>query len=217
MSKFESLPAMRLFTQSTGGAAAPRPVTDYSLKVDTGSSLAEAFVIDGSFNMVARGQGKLDIRLPGGEYLVKYRTGDNYAEQWITLDKDVELASSYAPVANSAAPIAESTGWSNEESMFAEQLRGQHNLSIVIRERNDIPPADDVRIRRTDGTTLALLTDPTATGWTSRTESHVLGMGGNVTAGGYVVVVSTPGLRPYAMPVWVTPNCSKNQDPLRNP
>ena len=208
MSKFESLPVMRLFTQSTGGAAAPRPVTDYSLKVDTGSSLAEAFVIDGSFNMVARGQGKLDIRLPGGEYLVKYRTGDNYAEQWITLDKDVELASSYAPVANSAAPIAESTGWSNEESMFAEQLRGQHNLSIVIRDRNDIPPADDVRIRRTDGATLALLTDPTATGWTSRTESHVLGMGGNVTAGGYVVVVSTPGLRPYAMPVWVAPNCS---------
>lgn len=181
---------------------------DYSLKVDTGSSLAEAFVIDGSFNMLARGQGKLDIRLPGGEYLVKYRTGDNYAEQWVTLDQDVELASYYAPVPSSAAPIAESMGWSDTESVFAEQLRNQFNLSIVIRDRNGIPPRDDVRIRRTDGTTLALLTDPSATGWASRTESHVLGMGGNVTPGGCVLVVSTPGLRPYAMPLWVAPDCS---------
>ena len=208
MSKFDSLPVTRLFTQAAEATATPRPTTDYSLKVDTGSSLAEAFVIDGGFNMVARGQGKLDVRLPGGEYLVKYRTGDNTADQWITLDKDLDLAGDYAPVANSAAPIAESTGWSNDESMFAGQLRGQHNLSIVIRDRNDIPAADDVRIRRTDGTTLAVLTDPAATGWTSRTESHVLGMGGNVAAGGYVVTVSTPGLRPYAMPVWVAPNCS---------
>ncbi|MBL0157368.1 MAG: hypothetical protein IPP47_09750 [Bryobacterales bacterium] len=199
MSEFESLPVVQPFARSAAEAAAPRPVIDYSLKVDTGSSLAEAFVIDGSFNMLARGQGKLDLRLPAGEYLVKYRTGDKSAEQWITLDKDMELASSHAPAPNSA--------WSNQESQFAEQLRGQCNLSIVIRDPNAFPPADDVRIRRTDGTTLALLTDPAATGWTSRTASHLQSMGGNVAPGGYVVVVSTPGLRPYAMPVWVTPDC----------
>jgi hypothetical protein len=178
------------------------------MKVDAGSSLSEVFVIDGSFNMVARGQGRLETRLPAGEYLVKYRAGDRYAENWVTLDKDLELSGDEAPIASSVAPIAESVGWSDAESMFAEGLRQDQNLSIVIRNNKGIPPRDDVRISRTDGTIVARLTDPAATGWVCGIESNVLGIGSNVPPGGYLVVVATPGLGSYAMPLWVAAGSS---------
>ena len=106
MSEFESLPVVQPFARSAAEPAAPRPVTHYSLKVDTGSSLAEAFVIDGSFNMLARGQGKLDLRLPAGEYLVKYRTGDKYAEQWITRQgKEIAVCVSQTKVKRGRADV----------------------------------------------------------------------------------------------------------------
>lgn len=208
MSKFDSLPVTRLFAASNAAPAPPLPVQEYSLTVDAGSSLSEVFVIDGSFTMVARAQGKLETRLPAGEYLLKYRAGDRYSEQWIKLDHDMQRAVYEAPVAASVAPIAESVGWSDAESRFAESLRHQHNLSIVIRDNEDVPPRDDVRIRKTDRTTLVQLSDPAATGWASGMESHVVGMGGAVPPGGYILVVATPGLRPYAMPLWVAPGCS---------
>lgn len=206
--KFNALPVTRLFMELTSTPAAPKSVKEYLLKVDAGSSLSEVFVIDGSFNLVARGQGKLETRLPAGEYLVKYRAGDRYAEKWIALDKDLECAGYEAPIASSVAPIAESVGWSDPESRFAEELRQGQNLSIVIRDKDDTPPSDDVRICQTDCTTIAKLTAPAATGWVRGLESKVLGMGGNVPTGGYLLVVKTPGLRPYAMPLWVAPGCS---------
>lgn len=203
MSKFDQYPVTRLFTDSPAPAGA-----DFALHVDAGSSLSEVFVIDGGFNMVARGQGHLDTRLPKGEYLLKYRAGDNLKETWIQLDRDQRFGAYDAPLPPTAAPISERAGWSPAESSFAEGLRGGYALSIVIRDDKRPPPIDDVRVLDRDGGLIARLTAPPSSGWKRDAAGQAIGIGGSVAPGGYLLMVSTPGLRPYAMPLWVAPNCS---------
>lgn len=197
MSKFDQYPVTRLFTDH------PSPVSDeYTLHVDAGSSLSEAFVIDGGFNMVARGQGQFSTRLPKGEYLLRYRAGDALKERWIRLDEDKSVDASQAALPPTAAPIYEGTGWKKPEFYLADNLRARFSLSILIRDENDTPPADDVRILDRNGGLVARLTKPT-TGWAIGANNNVIGMGGEVAPGGYLLMVSTRGLRPYAMPLWV--------------
>jgi hypothetical protein len=206
LSKFKSLQVSRPFADIR--SMAESSVAEFKLTVNAGSSLSEVFVIDGNFDLVARGQGVLETHLPAGEYLVKYRAGDRFKEDWIKLDQDLAIADYAAPIPNTVAPIAESAGWSTSESMFAEDLRRGHNLSIVVRDTEGIPPAEAVRIRRVDRTTIAEMTDPAASGWDTGVQSSVRGMGGTVPPGGYIVEVATRGLDPYAMPLWVAPGCS---------
>lgn len=202
MSKFDSLPVTRLFT-GTASASLEALQPSFRLHVDGGSSLAEIYVVDGNFTVVARGQGKLEALLPAGEYLIKFQTGAIFSERWIKLNQPLDVA---APEASAATSFA---GWSPAESAFADSFRQRYNLSLVIHDAENTPPSDDVRIRRTDGTTLVQLDDLTATpGWTRGVESKVLCLGGNVVPGGYVIVVAARGLRPYAMPLWVASDCA---------
>jgi hypothetical protein len=201
LSKFDSYPVKRLFLDRP--ATAPR---NFSLHVDAGSSLSEVFIIDPAFNLVARGQGSLQAVLPEGEYLIKYRAGDTLKEEWVTLNADKTVSGSEAPLPPTAAPISERVGWSSADSEFAESLRPLP-VSIVIRDPQGKPSAFDVRILDRDGNPIAGLPDPPA-GWTKGSASNVIGFGGGVAPGGYLLAVYTPGLRPYAMPIWVAPNCS---------
>lgn len=212
MSKFDALPVTQLFTDTSPTDTAPSlesftALTEYTLKIDPGSSLSEVFVIDGGFRLRARGQGTLETKLPAGDYLVKARAGDSWKEDWISLFED-KTVFWLAPVANSVAPIAETVGWSQAESNLADRLRKNHNLSIAIRNKEGPPVRDKLRIRRADRSTVADLLDPIATGWTDATEGRVLGMGGTVTPGAYLLQVETPGLRPTVMSLWVAPDCS---------
>jgi hypothetical protein len=179
----------------------------FKLNVDTGSSLSEVFVIDGGFNLVARGQGNLQTRLPKGEYLLKYRAGDRLEENWIQLDGDKNVKPPESVLPPTVAPISERVGWAQTESVFAEDLRSTYALSVVIRDPNGSPPSDDVRILDRDGSIVAKLVEPSRL-WKRKTQGNVIGMGGKVSPGGYMVQVSTPGLRPYAMPLWVAPQCA---------
>ena len=201
MSKFDSYPVKQLFMDRP----APAP-SSFSLHVDAGSSLSEVFIIDPAFNLVARGQGSLQAVLPKGEYLIKYRVGDNLKEEWVTLDADKTFSGGEAPLPPTAAPISERAGWSSADCAFAESLR-QMPVSIVIRDPKGTPSAFDVRVLDRDGNPIARLPDPPA-GWTKGAASHAIGFGGGVAPGGYLLAVYTAGLRPYAIPLWVAPNCS---------
>ncbi len=194
---------MRAFTEKAATSA-----KTFTLNIDTGSSLSEVFVIDGGFNLVARGQGNLRTRLPKGEYLLKYRAGDRLEENWIQLDGDKNVKPLESVLPPTVAPISERAGWSQPESLFAESLRSSSTLSVVIRDPNGTPPADDVRILDRDGGIAAKLTERTRSVWRRETQGNVIGMGGNVPPGCYMIQVSTPGLRPYAIPLWVAPQCA---------
>jgi len=199
--KFDSYPAKRLFMDPPEPAPA-----SFSLHVDAGSSLAEVFIIDPSFNLVARGQGSLRAVLPKGEYLIKYRAGDNLKEEWVTLDADKTFNGWDAPLPPTAAPISERAGWSSADAGFAESLR-HLPLSIVIRNPKGPPSASDVRVLDRDGNPIASLPEP-PTDWMKGGGCNVIGFGGNVAGGGYLLAVYTTGLRPYTIPLWVAPNCS---------
>jgi hypothetical protein len=160
----------------------------------------------GRVNLVARGQGSLQAVLPKGKYLIKYRAGDNLKEEWVTLDADKTFSGWEAPLPPTAAPISERAGWSSADSAFAESLR-HLPVSIMIRDPKGTPSASDVRVLDRDGNPIARLPDPPA-GWTKGAAPNVIGFGGGVAPGGYLLAVYTPGLRPYAMPLWVAPNCS---------
>ena len=203
MSKFDQYPITQAFTEKVAPSKA-----SFALNVDTGSSLSEVFVIDGGFNLVAHGQGNLQTRLPKGEYLLKYRAGDRLEENWIQLDGDKNVKPVESVLPPTVAPISERTGWSQTESVFAETFRSRYTLSVVIRDPNGSPPADDVRILDRDGRIVVKLADPSGSAWKRKTQGKVIGMGGKVSVGGYMIQVSTPGLRPYAMPLWVAPQCA---------
>ena len=160
MSKSEEYAVVRAFTEET------TPSTkSFKLNVDTGSSLSEVFVIDGGFNLVARGQGTLQALLPKGEYLLRYRAGDRLEENWIRLDRDQNVKPRESVLPPTVAPISERVGWSQEESVFAEDLRSACTLSVVIRDPNGSPPADDVRILDRDGGIVAKLVESLGSGW----------------------------------------------------
>ena len=208
MSKYENYEVKRLFTDRTTAV----PVTEkHVLDVGGGSSLSEIFIIDDAFNVAARGQGELKATLAKGDYLVKYRAGDNLEERWVHLDRDVRLESREAPLPPTAAPISERNGWSQAEYDFAEQLRRQFSLSIVVRneelQQHGTPQADDVRVLDYDGNPIAYMKKPSV-GWHCATAGKVIGFGGTLPPGGYMLMVSTPGLRPYAMALWIAPQCS---------
>jgi hypothetical protein len=203
LSKSDEYSVVRAFTEKTASST-----KSFRLNVDTGSSLSEVFVIDGGFNLVARGQGTLQARLPKGEYLLKYRAGDRLEENWIQLDRDQYVKPPESVLPPNVVPISERVGWSQEESLSAEDLRSTCTLSVVIRDPNGSPPADDVRILDRDGEIVAKLVEPSGSGWKRKTQGQVIGMGGKISPGGYMIQVSTPGLRPYAMPLWVAPQCA---------
>src|SRR5713101_872723 len=163
---------MRAFTEKAATSA-----KTFTLNIDTGSSLSEVFVIDGGFNLVARGQGNLRTRLPKGEYLLKYRAGDRLEENWIQLDGDKNVKPLESVLPPTVAPISERAGWSQPESLFAESLRSSSPLSVVIRDPNGTPPADDVRILDRDGGIAAKLTERTRSVWRRETQGNVIGMG----------------------------------------
>lgn len=203
MSKYDAFPVTRLFAESQPAA---RP--QHRLQVDTGSSLGEVFVIDGGFNLVARGQGRLDTLLPAGDYLVKYRNGDRLSEQWVELTADVTRNWYEAPLPPTAAPISERTGWGTPDAHFADSLRRRHRLSIIVRGEDGVPPLDDVQILSRTGEKIVRMADATATGWELGSSPCTAGFGGDLPDGGYLLRVATPGLRPYLMALWVAPGCS---------
>jgi len=203
LSKSDQYPVVQAFTEK-----ATLSRKSFKLNIDTRSSLSEVFVIDGGFNLVARGQGTLQTRLPKGEYLLKYRAGDQLEENWIQLDRDKNVMPAESVLSHTVAPISERVGWSQTESDFAEDLRRTCMLSVLIRDPNGPPPADDVRILDCDGEVVAKLGGLSGSGWKGKKQGNVIGMGGTVLPGGYMIQVSTPGLQPYAMPLWVAPHCA---------
>ncbi len=207
MSKFENYKVTRLFTDIvSGGQATPTHVLDLA----GGSSLSEIFIIDDSFNLAARGQGQLKATLAEGDYLVKYRTGDKLLERWVKLDRDIRLEPSEAPLPPTAAPISEQTGWSQAEYNFAEDLRRQFSFSVFVRDeflKHEPPHPDNVSVLDHAGNPIAYMKEPSG-GWHCNTAGKVVGFGGMLPPGGYMLMVSIPGLRPYAMAFWIAPHCS---------
>ncbi len=75
------------------------------LSVQTGSPLAEVFLIDHAFALVARTLGKLDTSVEQGVYKVKAQLGDSIAERLVVADRDVELDLSHELSIASPVPL----------------------------------------------------------------------------------------------------------------
>jgi hypothetical protein len=78
--------------------------TEYTLHVDS-DSLSEIFVIDGRLNLIDRGVGTLNRRLPAGLYTVKVRAGNTAKEKMVVLDQDQTIRLAPAPPTSAAPPV----------------------------------------------------------------------------------------------------------------
>jgi len=76
------------------------------LSVTAGSPLAEVFLIDDQFALVARSLGDLDCEAPPGVYKVKAKLGDATVEQLVLLEGNQKLDVSRDLTIGSAVPIA---------------------------------------------------------------------------------------------------------------
>jgi hypothetical protein len=86
--------------------------SEYTLTIAAGDELAEISVIDGTFNPVAGGVGRLSETLAGGLYKVRVRVGSHIDEQLVALNQDRDLSFA-APDIPSPIPLA-SSSWSHE-------------------------------------------------------------------------------------------------------
>lgn len=139
------------------------------LTVETGSELAEVFLIDAAFELVRRGVGRLDSRVPVGLYKIKARLGDTTVEQLIPLDSDREVNLKQELSFAAAAPLDDTTRtheWQEEAAERASagpHVRKGQGARILImarrwtsKERTVLipgldPPARGVSLRTRDG------------------------------------------------------------------
>src|SRR4051812_2887307 len=82
------------------------PSSEVHLSVTAGSPLAEVFLIDDQFALVARSLGDLDCEASPGVYKVKATLGDATVEQLVLLEGDQKLDVSRDLTIGSAVPIA---------------------------------------------------------------------------------------------------------------
>ncbi len=183
--------------------------SQHRLCVETGDPLTEAFVVDGQFQLVARGLGRVEAVLPAGSYLVKFRAGEARAEQWVHLDRDVDLDFDRPPVAPaSSAPLTEDEGWTRAELEEAADLCAAGSLAIVVRDpKRETLGADRVSLLSLDGRPLVKLSDrePAGDGWRVVHDSAVIGFAGAVDPGAYRLRVQSPAVGTYEMALWVGP------------
>lgn len=201
MSSSEKDKVMRLF------ASTPDNTPTHQLKIETGHPLVEAFVINGSLELVAQGQNTIDKELPEGTYQVKFRAGNSVTEQWVELTQDRNILPETIPVPDSSMP-SENT-WSDKEREVSEQFIVRHKLAVIIRDpEHEITPSDKVSIRSLEGDVLVQTRNerPNAPGWEVLTDSPVVGLGGPAEPGPYLLRVSTPDIGTYEMIIWVNPN-----------
>jgi hypothetical protein len=180
------------------------------LEVNAGNQLSEVFVVDGSFNLVARGQNEVVADLPQGSYLVKYRLGDKVFDEWVELDRDRTVSPSVPLVPQSAAPLGMGSDWTDEQRDAARSLYEGSSLAVIIRDpdpKRTAPITDDVILSTIDGAPVARLATKTFynTNWRLQTEGRVVGIAGNPPPGCYVLRVKTPQVGTFEMAVWVAP------------
>lgn len=212
MSKSEIKTVQRLFESSEA------PSRKYHLNIATDNPLTETFIIDGSLELVGRGQQKLETELPEGTYLVKFRSGDNVTEQYVDLHKDMDVKPEVSPVTSSSTPLHREGGWTAAERRSALDFIAGHKLAVVIRDPSvKITPSDDVSVRSIDGQhVLARLRSKEnragrtssrkdSDSWESMTNKPVVGLGGPAEPGAYLLRVATPGIGTFETTIWVAP------------
>ena len=211
MSTSETVRVQRLFE----GSATPSKM--HHLSISTDNPLTEAFIIDGSLELVARGQQKLDAELPEGTYLVKFRAGDSVTEQYVDLTKNLNVKPEISPVPSTSIPTRQDGGWTEAERKSAVDFVARHKLAVVIRDPDaKITPSDDVSIRSIDGKRILARLKSKQSGkgtsrnssdqWESMTGSPVVGLGGPAEPGPYLLRVATPGIGTHETTIWVAPN-----------
>ncbi len=213
MSTSEHARVQRLFESSA------TPAKKHHLSITTDNPLTEAFIIDGSLELVARGQQTLEAELPEGTYLVKFRSGDNVTEQYVDLMKDLNVKPEVSPVPSSSTPLRQEGGWTAAERKSAVEFASRHKLAVVIRDPDvKITPSDDVSIRSIDGSHIfarlrsrkpqSAKSSPRKSpdGWESMTGKPVVGLGGPAEPGPYLLRVVTPGIGTFETTIWVAPD-----------
>ena len=81
------------------------PDEPVDIHVTTGSPLAEVFLVDHTFALVARAIGDLDRTVPPGVYKVRAKLGDALAEELVIVDSDLRIDLSSRLSVGSAAPL----------------------------------------------------------------------------------------------------------------
>ena len=201
MSGSDARPSRALFTEPSP----PRPT--HRLVVQAGNPMAEIFVADAHFNLVARGHDSLDVELPEGGYAVKVRLGERQREHWVQLDADrVEtLAESTPP---GGAPVRSRSSWDPEEREVVRELCAGTTLAVVVRDPEaSVTVADQVSLRTVGGRLCARLAPQAdaAPGWRIVLDRPAIGFGGDAEPGCYILRIRTPFIGSYEVAVWVAP------------
>jgi hypothetical protein len=82
----------------------------------------ELFIVDGAFNLVGRGIGRLESTLTEGIYKVRARTGRQEQEQIVLLDKDTTVTFDPDPRFASPAPLSGTTKAPDHQIEAAQRL-----------------------------------------------------------------------------------------------
>jgi hypothetical protein len=192
MSKFEQEPLRLTF-------AAPAQTKPLNLNVDTGSSMAEAFVVDGNYKVVARGTGIFRAELQPGKYQLRVRVGNKTEEQWVDLteNKTINIRPDEV-LPNSAAPIDQAK-W--PESLLESIQAFAQGMSLVVVVRDDdykIPESVRISVfdlqgrrKRTKKQTLK--------------DGHILAIGlSGLKPGSYRLHVGSRSNSPVEMCIWIS-------------
>src|SRR5947209_565183 len=84
----------------------PDDLHSVRVQVETGSPLAEVFLIDHNLALVTRSVGELDAQVDPGVYKVKAQLGEASAEELVVLNKDQRMDMTGALAISSPAPLA---------------------------------------------------------------------------------------------------------------
>lgn len=122
--------------------------------IDPHDPAAEIFIVDEAFNLVDRGVGSLNVKLPMGLYKVRIRSGTRISDEVHLLDAPVDPEHAAAPLApfSAAAPLPHSA-LTHEYHMAARAEAAQRvdlkkgtdgKLMVMTRiwRKDDAPPAE---------------------------------------------------------------------------
>lgn len=116
------------------------------IRIQGPSSLAELFLINARYEVVARGVGSLEATVPTGLYFAKTKVGESETQETILVDGSKTEWSFAAPepLLASPVPLPRTLFWNEAHAKFASDLSGQPagpcSLVFIVREADASRP-----------------------------------------------------------------------------